>query len=910
MSDKVKLTEVALEAGKTTKDALNGCIALGFSVRSVQGSVTVAEAEQLMSYLMNASSQSGGEGVVAPAQTPSAAPKHAPTDTQSAEAPEPAAQAVAAHEKPQAPSGGKTPSAKQPQTTQPRARDAKAPIAAHATTNAATVDKPKQAEKPLDKARLPDGFRRPGGGLVKTGSTRKPAVTSTSSGSSPRSSYAEYASAIGYGRNRVAADTAAEERRPRKEKKGIPTNKKDQGNRIEILNDRTLDSHDAYEDEMIVMPDLSIGISDFLAEQERKDQNARKDFDRAKTLNGATSRMVGGDGIARVKRRRSSNRRETHINETSVRVSVIEIPEDVRVYEFAEKVARPIAAVIKKLFELGMMVTKNDFLGKDAIEILAEEFGVEVKTKDTGSDLDYVAEYDEAHPIASAKSSRPPIVTIMGHVDHGKTSLLDFIRSSRVASGEAGGITQHIGAYTVTKNGKEITFIDTPGHEAFSQMRARGANTTDIVIIVVAADDGVMPQTKEAISHAKAAKCPMIVAINKIDKPAANLDKVKGELAEAGLTPLDWGGDTECVGVSAKSGVGVESLLETILLQAELMELRAETDVLAKAVVIESSLEKGRGAVATVIVQNGTLNVGDNVVAGVSSGRIRAIVDAHGAQITSLAPSQAGLIVGLDLVPSSGDVMVAMTSADDAKLYAQKRSEYERQRVLSRTTKATLEDLGSLIAEGKLKRLPIILKADVQGTLEAIASSLSKLRNAEVKAEIIHSAVGEISASDVMLAAASEHSVILGFHIKPSQIIKDRAKAMGVRISSYDVIYDLLDDVSHLLSGMLSKITEEQLSGKAEVRQIFDIPKQGRIAGCMVVDGEITRGAIARIVRGEEEIYKGRIETLKRFKDDAKEVKKGLECGIALAGFNGIEPGDTIECFKAIEVAAIFKANA
>ena len=861
--NKVRISEIALEAAKKPKEVLDACEALGIAAKAPGSAVTLEQAEKLMEYLIS------GVGL------PAAAPK----------APEAAKEPV---------KQAKAPEAKKPE--KPEEQKVAVRPAPAAKEEAETREK--SDEKPLEMARKKGGLT-----IVR----KKNQPTASAMPSRQRAASSEERFAPGYGHHKVAADQAAEERRRKKEKKAPPApGKKDQGQRIELMLDRDLGSSDSFEDEMVLMPDLSIGVSDFLAEQARNQRAAKKEFEKAKTLNSATNRIVN-DGISRSKKKR--RRRMVRTDESKEAVTVVEIPEDVRVYEFAEQVNQPIAAVIKKLFELGMMVTKNDFLGKDAIEILAEEFGVEVRTKDVIEEMDYIAEYDADHADAKNLQTRPPIVTIMGHVDHGKTSLLDYIRSARVADGESGGITQHIGAYTVTKSGKEVTFIDTPGHEAFSEMRARGANATDIVIIVVAADDGVMPQTKEAISHAKAAKCPIIVAINKMDKPTANPDRVKGELAEAGLTPIDWGGDIECVGVSAKTGDGVENLLETILIQAEMLELQAEVDTLAKAVVIESSLEKGRGSVATVIVQNGTLRVGDNVVAGVSSGRIRAIMDDRGRQIKALGPSEAGEVVGLDSVPASGDILIAMEDADSVKAIAQKRADYERQRSLSRSTKATLDDLHDLIAEGRLKRLPIILKADVQGTLEAIAQSLGKLRNEEVKVDIVHSAVGAISESDVALAGASEHAVIMGFHMKPSQLIKDKAKSLGVRIASYDVIYDLIEDVRKILSGMLSPITEERIAGKAEVRQVFDIPKLGRIAGCMVTDGDILRGAIARVMRGEEELYKGKIETLKRFKDDVKEVKKGYECGIGLAGFNGIEPGDTIEVYKAFEVQAQFEVQ-
>jgi translation initiation factor IF-2 len=854
--EKVRISEIAQEAGRANKDALEASRALGILAKSIQSSVTSEQASKIYDYLMGVSTKESAKKEEAKKESPPSAPT--------------------------------APAVKEP-TVQAR-RDPPPPPAQKAQVISAAD------EKPLEKAKVKSGLR-----IVNK---RNSQIRQSFGGQESKAEPFVHA----YGKNKVALDTAQEDRHKRKERRVVvSTNRKEAGQRIEMLSDRELDSRDAYEDEVVLMPDLSIGVSDFLAEQERKERTARKDYEKAKTLTTATGRIAGTDSISRQKRRK--RRSFPRISEAREKVETIEISEDVRVYEFAEKIKQPISAVIKKLFDFGTLVTKNDFLGKDTIEILSVEFGIEVRTKDVSEELDYAAIYDSEHKNSAKTAPRPPIVTIMGHVDHGKTSLLDYIRSSRVASGEAGGITQHIGAYTVRKDAKRITFIDTPGHEAFSQMRSRGANTTDIVIIVVAADDGVMPQTKEAISHANAAKCPIVVAINKIDKPSANIDKVKAELAEAGLTPLDWGGDIECVGVSAKSGAGIETLLETILLQAELMELKAETDTFAKATVIESSLEKGRGAVATVIVQNGTLKVGDFVVSGVSCGRIRTITNDHGAQIERLEPSEAGLVVGLDAVPSSGDVMVAMADIDAAKEYAQKRSEYERSRALSRSTKATLEDLGSLIAEGKLKRLPIILKADVQGTLEAIASSISKLRNEEVKAEIVHSAVGEINASDVALSAASENAIILGFHVKPSQIIKDRAKSLGVRIYSYDVIYDLLDDVSRILSGMLSKVTSEELIGKAEVRQMFDVPKRGRIAGCMVIDGEVLRGAAAKVIRGEDEIYGGTVVTLRRFKEDVKEVKKGLECGIGLDGSPDIQSGDLIQIYKTTEVAAIFKAE-
>ncbi|MGP1561837.1 MAG: translation initiation factor IF-2 [Helicobacteraceae bacterium] len=695
-----------------------------------------------------------------------------------------------------------------------------------------------------------------------------------------------------YGKKKIASTDDTIEKKKAKLKKPLIITKKEQGVKLDLLSDRNLVEYDE-KDNMIFMPDLFVPLTNNL-DASRPTKPARR---REPVVTGPEN-----TGLRRKKKKRSFTPAPTLAKE---HVSVVTIPENIRVYEFADLIGKTTSDVIKVLFNMGTMLTKNDFLEKDYIEILADEFKVEVKIKNLLDELDYVSIYNEKY--ANFTEERPPIVTIMGHVDHGKTSLLDFIRKSKVVASESGGITQHIGAYTITKNNKKITFIDTPGHEAFSQMRARGASATDVVIIVVAADDGVMEQTKEAINHAKASGAPMIVAINKIDKPEANADMVKAQLAEIGITPSEWGGDYDCIGVSAKSGQGVEDLLESILIQAELLELRANSKDPAKAVVVESSLEKGRGAVATVIVQNGTLKVGDIVIVGTSFGKIRAIMNERAERVSELYPSEAGEIIGLDSSPMSGEILVVLESEKDARELAQKRQEHNRQRELSRSTKASLEDLQSLIAEGKLKSLRLIVKADVQGTLEAIIASLSKLRNEEVKVDIIHSAVGTISESDIALASAGEHTIILGFHTKPSVAIKEKAKSSGVEIKTYNVIYDMIDDVKKALGGMLSPIKKEEKCGTAEIREIFDIPSLGRIAGCMVTNGEILRGSIAIVYRKEKEIYRGRLESLKRFKDDVKEVKKGLECGIGLQDFDETEPGDIIECIKEVEIEAEFK---
>ena len=601
-------------------------------------------------------------------------------------------------------------------------------------------------------------------------------------------------------------------------------------------------------------------------------------------------------GLKRGKRKKRIAR-----TQEAVEITEVTIPEDIRVYEFAEACGKSPAEVITVLFSLGMMVTKNDFLKQDELEILGEEFGIEVTVSDALEDVNYVSDYNDEDIDESTFVTRPPVVTIMGHVDHGKTSLLDKIRSSKIASGEAGGITQHISSYTVEKNGQKITFVDTPGHAAFSAMRARGSAITDIVIIVVAADDGVKPQTEEVISHAKASGCPIIVAINKMDKETANPDMVKAQMAEKGMTPVDWGGNTEFIGVSAKSGEGIEDLLENILIQAELLELKADPTAKAKAAVIESSLEKGRGPVATIIVQNGTLRIGDNIVCDTTFGRVKAITDDNGNAVKELGLSETGTVLGLNDVPTTGTVMVVMDSDKEARDIATTRAEHARAKELSKSTKVSLEEMSGLIAEGKIKQLPVIIKTDVGGSLEAIKGSLEKIANDEVKVKVIHAAVGGITESDLVLAGASEGCIILGFNVRPTGSVKAKAKADGVSINTYSIIYDLIDDIKDALSGMMSAVIREENTGQAEVRDTFVVPKVGTVAGCLVTDGKVIRGGHARIIRDGVVTYTGKISSLKRFKDDAKEVANGYECGIMFDKFNDIKVGDFIETFIQIE---------
>ncbi|MBZ7955930.1 translation initiation factor IF-2 [Campylobacter molothri] len=679
-------------------------------------------------------------------------------------------------------------------------------------------------------------------------------------------------------------------KRKKKDKKPNIAVKKESAQKMDLLGNQDFAEISLDDEDEVVLPDFSV------KEEEKPNNAIKKQPNFLRQAVGNSVNFAEG-GIQRRSRKKPPKKVEKKENEA---ITSVEIPKEIRVYEFADKIGKSTSEVISKLFMLGMMTTKNDFLDEDAIEILGSEFGIEVSITNEADEFDYVKDY-EAQDDEKDLITRAPVITIMGHVDHGKTSLLDFIRKSRIASGEAGGITQHVGAYMVKKNDRKITFIDTPGHEAFTAMRARGASITDIVIIVVAADDGVKPQTKEAINHAKAANVPIIIAINKMDKEGANPDMVKTQLAELEIMPVEWGGSYEFVGVSAKTGMGIEDLLEIVLLQADILELKANPKNYAKASIIESSIQKGRGAVATVIVQNGTLKVGDTVVAGVSYGKIKAMSDDQGKALKEIKPGECGVIVGLSEVAQSGEILIAVKTDKEAREYAAKRYEYNRQKELSKSTKVSIDELGAKIKEGNIKALPVILKADVQGTLEALKASLEKLKNDEIKVNIIHSGVGGITQSDIELASASENSIVLGFNIRPTGEIKERAKDKGVEIKTYNVIYNLLDDVKALLGGMMSPIISEEQLGQAEIRQVINVPKLGQIAGCMVTEGVINRGAKIRLIREGVVVFEGSVSSLKRFKDDVKEVAKGYECGVGIQGCDDMRVGDYIESYKEVE---------
>src|SRR5438128_1565032 len=586
---------------------------------------------------------------------------------------------------------------------------------------------------------------------------------------------------------------------------------------------------------------------------------------------------------------------ETPAPPAEVKRELIRVPESVTVSELAEKMRRKSGEVIKALLELGVMATVNELLDPTAAKLVADKFNVDLEIRSVEGEV-----VDEEDLDPAQLKLRPPVVTVMGHVDHGKTSLLDAIRKSKVAEKEFGGITQHIGAYQVeTRHGK-VSFLDTPGHEAFTAMRARGAQATDIVILVVAADDGVMPQTVEAINHARAANVPIIVAVNKIDKPESDAERVKRELANHGLIPEEWGGQTIYVATSAKKGTGIDQLLEMTALQSEILELKANPTRAARGVIIESRLDRGRGPVATVLIQNGTLKEGDAVVVGAHSGRIRALIDPLGKKVKTAGPSDPVELLGLSGVPLAGDVLVAVSDERKARQIAGMRSDRDKSKVKA-TTRITLEGLQQQIKSGEIKELRLILKADVQGSVEAVAEALERLSTDEVKLKVIHSSVGAINEGDVMLASASS-AIVLGFNVKAEPKAGGLAQANGVDVRNYNVIYEAINDVKAALEGMLAPEIRETLLGRALIKQMFVISKLGPVCGSMVQEGKIVRGAKVRVRRGNAIAHEGTITSLRRFKDDVREVLTGLECGIGV-DIKDTQPGDILEAFTTEEFA-------
>ena len=594
----------------------------------------------------------------------------------------------------------------------------------------------------------------------------------------------------------------------------------------------------------------------------------------------------------RGRRSEKKGKQENRNKQKIFKLTEITIPSVITVKDLAAEMKITSGDLITKLLNLGVMATINKEIDFDIAYLAASEFGITAKKKDVKTDEDIL--FDDSEDREEDLVTRPPVVVVMGHVDHGKTSLLDAIRKTNVIEGEAGGITQHIGAYKVNINNREITFLDTPGHEAFTSMRARGAQITDIAILVVAANDGVMPQTVEAINHAKAAEIPIIVAVNKMDLPGANLEKVKEGLAEHGLVPEEWGGDTIFVPISAKKGEGIDTLLEMVLLQADMLELKANPNKQAKGTVIEAKLDKSRGPVTSMLVQRGKLDVGDTIVVGSSIGRIRTMTNDKGKRVKSAGPSTPVEITGLTSVPNAGDIFYEVKDEKTAKHLIERRKIQEREKSLKATSMVTLDDLYSQIEQGKLKQLNLIVKADVQGSVEAVKQSLEKLSNEEVRVRVIHSNVGAITETDVVLAKVS-NAIVIGFNVRPDPIAKMEAEKDGVEIKLYSVIYNAIEDVESAMKGMLDPEFKEVIIGNAEVRQVFKVSNVGTIAGCYVTDGKIARNSIVRVIRDNVVLHEGKLVSLKRFKDDVKEVAYGYECGVQIENYNDIVEGDVIE---------------
>ncbi len=881
MIDKVRVHEIAKELGIKSKEVVDKATEMGLDVKTASSGVSPDEAEKIMNYIMNPAA---------------AAPKPKPVVKKAPKKDESATKAPAVEE-----------NVETKQETVP-VKEAKKAAVEVKTETEAQVKKETKSEVPSSEEEASESDsdkpvinkvttdrKRSGLKIVKK---KKPVSSAAAEPSAP--SYKEPEFTSNYGKMSAEAIAEMQNRSSKKKKKptGAPTSKS-QGNKIDIFGGDMAEVSMDFEEDQVVL--LDFREEEARKEREKAIEEERKLREARNAANqGQQKRRPTSSRPRSVSRGKAKKRRRKDVEEDVI-VTSVEIPEDIRVYEFAEKINRPMIEVIKVLFDLGKMATKNDFLGKDEIEILAEEFDVEVTTIDPKAafDLENIVSDEEVEADPNAVK-RPPVVTIMGHVDHGKTSLLDAIRSGRVAAGEAGGITQHIGAYTIEQKGEKITFLDTPGHAAFSAIRSRGAHVTDIIIIVVAADDGVKPQTIESIKMAKESGNPVIVAINKMDKEGANPDMAMAGMAEHGLNPVAWGGDVEFVPISAKTGMGLDALLEAILLQAEIMELKANPNTLAKATVVESTVEKGRGPVATIVMSNGTLNIGDPIVVGAAYGRVRALLNDNKKPIKTLAPSETGVVVGLNAVPAAGETLIAMENEKEAKEIAMKRHEYDRHKELSISTKSTMDDLTAMIAEGKLKALNIILKADVHGSLEALRTSLTELRNDEVKVNIISSGVGGITENDVALANGSSDCVIMGFNVRPTGAVKAAAKQFGVEIKTYNVIYNMIDDVTGMLTGMMSAKFTETNTGQADVKEVFKIPK-GVVAGCMVVDGKLVRGGLVRVIRDGVVIFEGELTSLKRFKDDVKEISNGYECGVVIEGYTDVVPGDVIETFTKVE---------
>ncbi len=631
--------------------------------------------------------------------------------------------------------------------------------------------------------------------------------------------------------------------------------------------------------------------------ERREEQRKTQEQSQRKLLSKVVSLSAGG----KRKRRPPSHRpQQQHHPASVVMTKAIVIEEKLTVQDLADRLQVDPGAVIKKLIEMGVMATLNQVVDADTAALIAQEFGADVELEKIEATLDAVL--DEAEDDETVLEMKPPVITVMGHVDHGKTSLLDAIRQTNVIATEAGGITQHIGAYQVELRGKKITFLDTPGHEAFTSMRARGAQVTDIAVLVVAADDGVMPQTVEAINHAKAAGVPIVVAINKIDKPDAQPERIKQQLSDRGLLAEDWGGDVVMVPVSAKMHQNLELLLEMILLVADMQDLKANPSRPAMGTVIEAQLDRGRGPVATVLVRNGTLHVGDFFICGAVFGKVRAMQNDRGAQIRKAEPSMPVEVLGLESLPEAGDDFQVVTDTAKAKQIVNFRDQKLREAALAKSSRLTLEQLHKQMEAGEVKELPIIIKTDVGGSAEVLSETLQKLSNEKVKVRVIHSGVGAINESDVLLASAS-NAIIIGFNVRPERNAAALAEQEKVDIRLHTIIYNLTDEIKLAMSGLLAPVFKEVYKGKAEVRETFRISKVGAVAGCLVQDGTITRDSAVRLLRDNVVVYTGKIGSLRRFKDDVSEVKSGMECGITLENYADLKQSDVIEAFVTERVA-------
>ena len=877
MSDKVKVSEVAQEAGASSSEIIAKAVDLGIELKSANSTVTYDQAEELVNYLVTGKIKSKEKS-----KPVKKAPKIikkvnlAPKIVEKAKTTEIKKEEV--KEEPEVKVSKDDTKPSEPETKATAKLDIK-------KVETKKLEEPKiEIKKPLAT-----GLRKTGG--LKIIKKHRPANTSSRtrkiitgdlnhavSTKTERKSLSEL---LGGGPSLEAQHT-----RIKKERRKSAARGNEHGKKLDVDTSDFSSSSDNLGGEEVVLFDMGkIETSKFLQEPPKK----KPDQIRTTRPSAFGNRPRG---LKRGKKKKKYTKKVEELEITS-----ITIPKDCRLYEFAEKIGKSDGDVIGKLFMLGMMVTKNDFLGDDELEILGEEYGIEVTIKDELEDVNYEESYEDEEIDTTNFVTRPPVVTIMGHVDHGKTSLLDKIRSSRVAASEAGGITQHISAYTINKNGNDITFVDTPGHEAFKAMRVRGAGVTDIIIIVVAADDGVKPQTIESIKAAKESGAPIIVAVNKMDKESANLDMVKSGMADRDMLAADWGGDIEFIPVSAQTGMGIEDLLETINIQAEVLELQADPTALCKATVLEASTQKGRGPVATIIVQNGTLKVGDSIVADTTFGKVKAILNDQGKPVKELGLSHTGHVVGLGEVPSTGVSLVAQNNINEAKDIATKRAEHARAKELSKSTKVSLDEMAGMIAEGKIKALPVIIKADAGGSLEAIKASLEAIKNDEVKVKVLSAGVGGITEADLALANAGENTIILGFNVRPTGSVKNKAKSDGIEIKTYSIIYQLIDEIKDTLSGMMSAIVTEENTGQANVLETFVVPKVGTVAGTKVTDGKVIRGGMARVIRDGVVIYTGKIASLKRFKDDVKEVANGYECGIIFEKFNDIQVNDYIETF-------------